>query len=135
MSDKAPKRPGQPTLNTPEMIEAICERLAQGEALVAICRDPDMPSARSVQNWQDADEALLSQIMRAREIGLHHRAEQAVANAKAAEDAALGRLAFDADRWLIGKLSNGLLSDDKTRKHEIKVNMDEETAAWLGQAS
>jgi len=27
------------------------------------------------------------------------------------------------------------LSDDKTRKHEIKVNMDEETAAWLGQAS
>jgi len=135
MSDKAPKRPGQPTLNTPEMIEAICERLAQGDALVTICRDPDMPSARSVQNWQDADEALLSQIMRAREIGLHHRAEQAVANAKAAEDAALGRLAFDADRWLIGKLSNGLLSDDKTRKHEIKVNMDEETAAWLGQAS
>lgn len=135
MSDNAPKRPGQPTLNTPELIEAICERLAQGEALVTICKSPDMPSARSVQNWQEADEAILSQIMRAREIGLHNRAEKAVLDAKTAEDAALGRLAFDADRWLIGKLSNGLLSDDKTRKHEVKHTLDEETAAWLGQTS
>ena len=128
-------RTGRPSLKTPELIEAICDRLAEGEGHSEICSSEGMPSTRTVQYWQDADEELFAQIMRAREIGLHHRAEQAVKAAKIATDAPLGRLEFDAERWHIGKLSNGLVSDDKTRKHEVKHTMDEEVAAWLGQAS
>lgn len=120
MSDDAVARPGRPTLNTPEMIEAICERLAEGESLVAICADDAMPSVRAVQNWQHADAAIDAQITRAREVGLYVRAERAVQDAKAAPDAALGRLAFDADRWFIGKLSNAF-SDDKAKKHDVHV--------------
>lgn len=41
------------------------------------------------------------------------RAERAVEEAKAAKDAALGRLAFDAERWYVGKLSNAFA--DKVR--------------------
>jgi hypothetical protein len=48
-----------------------------------------------------------------------------------AEDAAKGRLSFDAHRWYLGKLSNAF-SDDKAQKHEHKLDMTDEAKAWLG---
>jgi hypothetical protein len=100
------------------VIEELCERLADGTSLVAACKADDMPSVRSVQTWMVDDEKLAAQIMRAREAGFLIMAERAVENAKSADDAPLGRLAFDADRWYLGKLSNAF-SDDKARKHEL----------------
>lgn len=97
--------------------ESLLERLADGESLVQICRDKDMPDRRTVQRWQDDDEKFDAAVMRAREAGMFVRAEKAVEDAKAADDAAKGRLAFDAERWYVGKLSNAF-SDDKTRRHE-----------------
>lgn len=86
--------------------EELLERLANGEGLVAICRDENMPNRVTVQRWQDADPDFDAAVMRARELGMHVRAELAVEQAKRAEDASLGRLAFDAERWYVGKLSN-----------------------------
>lgn len=114
--------------------ESILERLANGESLVQICKSPGMPSRMTVQRWQSDDDEFDVAVMRAREAGMFVRAENAVEAAKCAEDAGLGRLAFDAERWYVGKLSNAF-SDDKARKHEVKHSMDEETAAWLGQTS
>lgn len=98
--------------------ESLLERLADGESLVQICRGADMPDRRTVQRWQDDDEKFDAAVMRAREAGMFVRAEKAVEEAKAAEDASLGRLAFDAERWYVGKLSNAF-SDDKARRHEL----------------
>lgn len=36
---------------TPELGERICERLAGGESLIAICHDPDMPHPGTVYKW------------------------------------------------------------------------------------
>ena len=97
--------------------EALCDRLAEGRSLVSVCRDKDMPSVRSVQIWISEDEAFAAQIMRAREAGYLIRGDRAVEEARAAPDAALGRLAFDAERWYLGKLSNAF-SDNKDQKHK-----------------
>lgn len=100
------------------VIEELCNRLAEGNSLVQVCKADDMPSVRTVQNWMRDDAELDAQITRAREVGYLIRADRAIEAAKCAEDASLGRLAFDAERWYLGKLSNAF-SDDKTRKHEM----------------
>ena len=112
--------------------EELCERLAEGNSLVSVCKADDMPSVRSVQVWMGDDEEFAAQVTRARETGYLIRAEKAVEAAKIAEDAGLGRLSFDAERWYLGKLSNAF-SDDKARKHEHKHDVSDEAKQWLGQ--
>ena len=85
---------------------AIIERLALGQGLNKICETDGLPNRSTVQRWQADDEHFNAAVMRAREAGMHVRAEKAVDDAKVATDAALGRLAFDAERWYVGKLSN-----------------------------
>lgn len=110
----------------------LCARLSEGRGLANVCRDADMPSVRSVQVWISEDEEYAAQITRAREIGYLIRAERAVEDAKVAEDASKGRLAFDAERWYLGKLSNAF-TDNPTRKQETQFSLSPEAAEWLGQ--
>lgn len=99
-----------------EVRETILARLAEGESLSSICRDEAMPSWSTVYRWIDDDPEWAGQITRAREVGFAKRADDAIELAKKANDAALGRLAFDAERWYLGKLSNAF--SDK-QKHEL----------------
>jgi hypothetical protein len=94
-----------------------------GNSLSHVCRQSEMPSWTTVHRWMDDDEAFAAQITRAREAGYLKRADEAVKDAKDAEDAALGRLALDAERWYLGKLSNAF-SDTKTQKHEHDVKLE-----------
>lgn len=113
--------------------EDILERLANGEGLLKICQSEGMPNRSTVQRWQEADSEFDAAVTRARERGMYVRAEKAVEDAKNAKDAALGRLAFDAERWYVGKLSNAFA--DKVRhvggeegdapiRHESKTTVD-----------
>lgn len=95
--------------------DEILERLANGEGLILICQSDGMPDRRTVQRWQNDDLDFDAAITRARETGMFSRAERAVEEAKNADDPQKGRLAFDAERWYIGKLSNAF--GDKV-KHE-----------------
>ena len=52
MNDTNEPRPGRPTAYTPELGEAICELLAEGKTLKAICRMDDIEVAEStVRSW------------------------------------------------------------------------------------
>ena len=106
---------GRPSKNTDSVIAALLAKLADGQSLVTICADKKMPNAATIWRWSKADDELAKAILDAREIGYVLRGERAVENAKAAPDAVRGRLAFDAERWYLGKLSNAFA--DKTR-HE-----------------
>ncbi len=44
-------RIGRPTVFTDDLADTICERIASGESIVAICRDDDMPAQRTVFRW------------------------------------------------------------------------------------
>lgn len=63
---------GRPSLHTPELIELICERLAEGTPLAEICRGEGMPAYRTVKDWIDDDArypGVGAVIARAREAG------------------------------------------------------------------
>jgi hypothetical protein len=94
----------------------ILKLLAEGQSLSAICRADGMPSREAVRLWQRDDPEFDLAVTHAREDGLEKRADEAIQAARDAKDAALGRLAFDADRWYIGKLSNAF-SDKQKHEH------------------
>lgn len=52
-----------------ELKDEICERIANGETLRAICREDGKPSFVSVYNWLNADDDFALRFARAREIG------------------------------------------------------------------
>lgn len=97
-----------------EVRATILTELEKGRSLLSICKDDGMPNRSTVQRWQNDDEDFDAAVTRAREDGFHFLAEQARIRAQTAEDAAKGRLAFDADRWYLGKLSNAF-SDNKPK--------------------
>lgn len=88
-----------------EAIDRICELLEEGWSLVRICAEAGMPGRRTVYDWQNGNDELAQRLTMSRELGYLYRAEMAVEAAKSAEDPQAGRLAFDAERWYLGKLS------------------------------
>lgn len=103
---------------TPEIEEIILARLAEGDALNAICADESIPVAEStVRKRAIEDEDFGARYARARSIGYDCRAERAVENARAADDAQVGRLAFDAERWYLGKMKPKVYGDAMQLRH------------------
>lgn len=68
----------QPSSYTPELDAEICERLANGETLRAICRDAHMPSWVTVYNWRKANPEFSQRFTLARELGGDAIAEEAL---------------------------------------------------------
>jgi hypothetical protein len=65
---------------SPEIAAEICDRLAQGESLRAICEDLHMPSERAVRFWVLDDlNGFASQYARARAVGYERMAEEILA--------------------------------------------------------
>ena len=67
--DAPARRRGRPSLCTPETVDRICDRLADGDSLKAICRDPGMPSERTVLGWVATRPEFRDQYDWARELG------------------------------------------------------------------
>ena len=59
--------PGRPSKYTAEMADAICERMIEGESLVKICEDPEMPTRTTIYRWMDANPDFVTRCARARE--------------------------------------------------------------------
>jgi hypothetical protein len=121
---------------TEELADRICERLADGETLLAICRDDGMPSARQVRRWAlDDVQGFGKRYSRAREIGYLEMGDEvlAVADDKAADTyidtdgnrrpdhAAVQRskLMVDTRKWLLSKCLPKIYGDRQT--HEIEA--------------
>jgi hypothetical protein len=100
------RSPGRVTAYSVDIAKEILDRMAQGETLLAICQDKHIPSRSSVFRWVDADtDGFRDKYARARESQGHALAEKAYADAMVKGDAAAQRLAFDAGRWLAGKVA------------------------------
>jgi hypothetical protein len=57
----------RPSEFTVQIADAICERLADGESLRAICRDEEMPAKSTVFRWLAENQKFQDQYARARE--------------------------------------------------------------------
>jgi hypothetical protein len=105
----AKKQRGRPSLYTPETADRICDRLADGESLKAICRSPGMPSARAVLSWAATRPEFRGQYDFAREIGRETIGHDVLAiadglftSADAVRDA---RRKIDALKWRFGRMA------------------------------
>jgi hypothetical protein len=108
---------GRPSSYTMATAITICDRLSQGETLTAICADKAMPSSSMVYRWLEAHQEFREAYARARELQAHAIADAAVTEALEAEDAALGRLAFDARKWFASKVAPKVYGDKITQEH------------------
>lgn len=149
-----PAGPGRPSLYTPELAATICERLAAGETLRAVCRDEGMPAPSTVLGWKAVDGAFSEQYARAREVGYEQMADELLEIAddgtndttenKAgeptmdAEWVARSRLRVDTRKWLLSKALPKIYGDklqvDANVTHDISNLTDDELARALLEA-
>ena len=102
------KRPATAELSyTPEVGEAICGRLAEGESLSSIVRDPDMPGYGTVMKWVRRVAAFEEMYVQAREIQADYLFDEArdVAKAATPNGVWVSRLQFDVIRWQTARLA------------------------------
>jgi len=110
---------GRPSSYTPEIGEDICERMANGKGLRAICEDEEMPSRTTVLRWLEKHADFRGHYARARDALLDFYSEEIVRIAfddsgdffiedgKTIVDHAAvqrARLKVDALKWLLSKL-------------------------------
>lgn len=132
-----------------ELFDRICERIADGESLRAICKDDDMPNASTVCRWLAADDGgdLCKQYARAREqqadtifdeiLDIADNAVNDWMERNGQDDAGWqangehiqrSRLRIDARKWMAGKLRPKVYGDklDLTNSDNSLSNMTTE---------
>lgn len=126
---------------TQEIADEICERLAEGESLRAICSDGHMPNKATVFRWLSQDDAFRDQYARAREAQadalfdeILHIADNPVMGEKRKvdgekEEVTIGdmiehrRLQVDARKWMAGKLRPKVYGDKIDMNHSGQVSL------------
>lgn len=124
---------GRPSSYTDEIAAEICERIADGQSLVAICRDESMPSERTVRFWLAREEGnFLPLYVRAREQQTERYVDEmiSIADSVAGERESspavhAARLAIDTRKWAASKLLPRKYGDrlgvDSTGSLTIKI--------------
>lgn len=106
---------GRPSLYTDELAAEICERLAVEEGgLSEVCKADDMPAPSTVYLWLGKHSQFSEMYARAREALGVYVAHKGVKEATGAKDAQLGRLQFDARKWLASKLAQKQFGEKTT---------------------
>lgn len=107
--------------NLPEIVDEICERLADGVPLAEICRSPGMPSAVTVSTWQARDEAVAVAIARARDLGHDAIADRARQTARgqgdSKNDVQRDKLIVETDLRLLAKWNPKKYGDSTQLRH------------------
>lgn len=132
MSDAVtePKRVGRPSSYTPEVASVICQRLANGEPLMSVCRDEDMPDRRTVTRWllkPERDDFRLA-YARAREMQAEVLADEVVTVADLAtnkDNAHAIDVRVKARQWFASKLLPKRYGDRLQVEGNVLVNLDE----------
>lgn len=103
---------GRPTAYSIEVADAICERIADGESLRAICKDEDKPSKSTVFRWLKSNEEFRDQYARA-------KAEMA--------DSLFDDMLAIADNTDKDKDEDGRVDVDHINRQRIRI----ETRKWM----
>lgn len=111
-----------PTKCDDAIVERLLEQLAEGKSLLEICRDPQMPAARTILRWSNANDELAQRIHEAREVGFWLETDRLMEEMRTCPDAQRARNILDATRWRLGKLSNAFR--EKPSTFGVQVNVD-----------
>lgn len=129
---EAKKKPGPKSIKSPELMEEICRRIAEGRAVKNVCEDEDMPSFGFVWRWISEDAVFEHRYARAiQQRALNHADEitfmvQEVRQGKLPPDAA--RVAIDAMKWTASRLLPKVYGDKQiveanvTHTHQLHLD-------------
>jgi hypothetical protein len=143
----------RPTFN-PRIAADVCDRVAEGESVRSIARDPAMPSASTIFNWLDANEQFAGAYARAKVIGLEVRADElleiaddgksdkytdAMGNERVDNDVlARSKLRIETRKWLLERLVakkyGATTNVNHTGSVGLVVEMEADQAARVAQA-
>ncbi len=124
------------------MADLICGRMAEGETLRQICRDPAMPARATVYRWLSKNSGFRDQYAQARELLVEAWADEildiaddgttdyvtkvgrngAEYEAVDQEHIQRSRLRVDTRRWLLSKLKPGQYGDHMEVEHTGAVD-------------
>lgn len=114
MAEAKAKATGRPSSFSPEAANEICERLARGESLRAICSDTEsgwLPSETTVRRWlagtEEWNEEFRRQYAYARDVQADTKFDQAweIAQTATPDNVQVARLQIDTIKWQAGKLA------------------------------
>lgn len=126
---------GRRSTYTPELAAAICERLAAGESLRAICEPDDMPAHSTVLRWVNVDKEFADHYARARDVGLDVMADElldiadeppgTVFPSGGTDNGAVAhqKLRVDTRKWYLSKLA--------PKRYGDRLNVDAEVKGTL----
>jgi hypothetical protein len=137
------KTKGRPSTFTQAVGDEICRRLSEGEALTAICQDPEMPPKTTVLGWVQADiQGFSIPYARARHIGVECLAEELLQISDDGrndwmastdpenpgyrfngEHVQRSRLRSDNRKWLLSKLIPTVYGDKLDLRHGGEVTL------------
>lgn len=112
---------GPITVYTPELAEAICERLADGMTLRQACRDEGMPKESTVRRWVLSDTGgFCAQYARAREVGYQAMADELI------EISDNG-----TNDWIERETEAGRIVTEYNGDHVTRSRLRTDTRKWL----
>lgn len=115
------KPTGRPSDYSEDLVDRICERIANGESLRSICEDDDMPSKTSVFNWLAKHEAFLTKYARAREAQAEALADEMIDIADNGTNDWMEKRSADGE--VIGWQENG----EALRRSDLRIK----TRQWV----
>ena len=116
---------GRPSLYTQELADEICERLAEGESLRAICKDDHMPQEATVRAWavQDVNN-FYAQYAKSRDVALDSMVDGMLEIADDSDgDVNRDRLRVDTRKWYAAKLAPKRYGDKTHVEHSGNVSI------------
>lgn len=121
-----PKKKGRPTTFTQQLADQICERMANGETLRAVCRDIGTQHSTVIE-WTFNNKPFSDQYAQARQKQADSYADMILDEAFNSHDAQIGRLRVDALKWVASKLAPKRYGDkvevEQTGTTKIRVIM------------
>jgi hypothetical protein len=126
---------GRPTQYTSSIALEICDRLAGGESLRAICKCPDMPAESTVRKWAVDDRSgFFAQYTRARAAQMDAFVEDIIEIADdTSTDVNRSRLQIDARKWLMSKIAPKRFGNQTSPERSEGVTLEELVLASMAQ--
>jgi leucyl aminopeptidase (aminopeptidase T) len=128
---------GRPSKYSDQLADKICERIADGESLRAICADKNVPGKRTVMTWLSDKEEFRHRYAQAREEQADFYADEIIEIADNEADTNRARVRIDARKWKASKLAPKKYGDyqrvHSKMEHDFSEMSDEELDRQLAE--
>ena len=94
----------RPSKYTDKLALHICKRIADGDSLRTICKDPQLPTKSTVLKWVLTHDEFADHYARARRIQAELLADEITDIADAEGDVQRDRLRVDTRKWYLSKV-------------------------------